>query len=296
MIQIRAIASAIGFAAIMMTGVGPATAADEKQNATLTMSHDSAGIGIGWHSGEGKLTLADGSEYAVTMDAYSIAGLGFANVISSGKVFNLEKVSDLTGEYTGTGESASFRKGEGKAILKNDANNVRIEMASKQSGVRAGIGIGSISFKLGKQLKGSNAPPPVAFVPMPEPVVATPVKAVVKKPVLKPTEYKLLFGFNKARVNLATGRVLDSIVTDWKNKAQEIQVIGHADMVGSDKYNMVLSQKRANAVMRALVARGVPASRVTAIGVGQKQLAVPTKKGQRLRANRRVELRVITKK
>ena len=138
----------MGVAVIMMTSGWSAGAAEAEPSATITMEHDSSGIGIGWHSGEGKLRLKDGSEYVVTMDAYSIAGLGFATVTSTGKVFNLKQATDLTGEYTGTGKSASFRTGEGKATLKNSVNSVRIEMVSKQSGVRAGIGIGSISFKL----------------------------------------------------------------------------------------------------------------------------------------------------
>lgn len=290
--QIRAIASAVCVAVVSMTAGWSAGAAEVKPSATISMEHDSAGIGIGWHFGEGKLTLRDGSEYAVTMDAYSIAGLGFANVKSSGKVFNLENAADLTGEYTGTGKSVSFRKGEGEAILKNSTNNVRIEMVSKQSGVRAGIGIGSISFKLGQRLKGPDAPPPVAVAPAPPPVKMAPIPVAIQKP----TNYTLHFGFNKSRVNLATGRVLASILADWKEKGAAFRIIGHADMVGSGKYNLRLSQNRANAVKQALVKKGIPASRITAFGVGQKALAVPTKRGQRLRANRRVELMVVTKK
>ncbi len=289
--RIRAIASALTGVVVMMSAVWPAVAADGEPSATITMTHDSSGIGIGWHSGEGKLTLKDGSEFAFTLDGYGIVGIGFANVTSTGKVYNLEKASDLSGEYIGTGESAVFGHGEGKAILKNKANNVRIEVVSSASGVRAGIGIGSVTFKLGKRLKGPDMPPPVATAPSPPPVKVAPLPTVTQKP----TEYTLPFGFNKSRVNLAMQRVLDSIIAHWKGKAAAFRIVGHADMVGSEKYNLTLSQRRADAVKRAMVERGVPASLVTAVGVGQKQLAVTTKRGQRLRANRRVVPTVLTK-
>lgn len=289
-------AAVFAVAVFMMTG-SSGGAAEPEPSATITMEHDSAGIGIGWHTGGGVLRLKDGSEYAVTMDAYSIAGLGFSSVTSTGRVFNLEKASDLTGEYTGTGKSTSFRKGEGKATLKNDVNNVRIEMVSKQSGVRAGIGIGTISFKLGKRLKGPSAPAPVAMAPVSKAPVPKLVKADPPPVVVpKPTAYEIQFGFDKSRVNLATDRVLDSILADWKDKGAEFRIVGHADMVGSAKYNMRLSQKRAVSIKQALIKKGVPASYITAVGVGQKQLAVPTQRGQRLRANRRVVMTVLPKK
>ena len=73
-------------------------------------------------------------------------------------------------------------------------------------------------------------------------------------------------------------------------------ILGHADMVGSEKYNRILSQNRADAIKNALIRRGLPAARLSAFGVGQKDLAVRTKRGQRLRANRRVRLIIVKKK
>jgi outer membrane protein OmpA-like peptidoglycan-associated protein len=289
---IRRIASALTVVVIVMSAAWQAVAADGAPSAAITMSHDSGGIGIGWHTGDGKLALNDGSEYAFTVDAYSILGFGFANVTSTGKVYNLEKASDLSGEYTGTGATATFGQGEGTSSLKNAASGVRIELTSKETGVRAGIGVGSVTFKLGKMLKGPRKP---------KRVVQAPVRMVkttlAPKPVVdNPTEYTLEFGFNKSRVNLALGRTLDKILADWKGKAAGFRIVGHADAVGSEKYNRILSQKRADAVKNALVRRGLPASRISALGVGQKDLAVKTKRGQRLRENRRVQLIIIKKK
>lgn len=108
--------------------------------------------------------------------------------------------------------------------------------------------------------------------------------------------YALEFGSNKSRVSYAMGRQLDSILNEWKGKAETIQIVGHADMSGSKAYNLALSQKRADQVKAALVRRGVPSSIVSAIGVGEKAPTVQTKDGRRLRANRVVVLKIVAKK
>ncbi len=112
----------------------------------------------------------------------------------------------------------------------------------------------------------------------------------------KPRVFTLNFGMNKSVVNYALGRRLDEILSDWRDKAATYQIVGYADMVGSKKFNMALSMKRANKVKAALVRRGVLASMVSVLGVGQNDLAVPTKTGKRLRANRRVVLTIVQKK
>ncbi len=112
----------------------------------------------------------------------------------------------------------------------------------------------------------------------------------------KPKVFTLNFGMNKSVVNYALGRRLDEILSDWRDRAASYQIVGHADMVGSKKFNMVLSQKRAKRVKAALMRRGVSASMVSVTGAGQKELAVLTKQGKRLRANRRVVLTIIQKR
>ena len=74
-----------------------------------------------------------------------------------------------------------------------------------------------------------------------------------------------------------------------------IRVEGHTDSVGSDKYNMDLSQRRANAVKTLLVQRGVAAGRIEVIGYG-KTMPVATNKTEAGRQmNRRVEIKIAPK-
>lgn len=49
---------------------------------------------------------------------------------------------------------------------------------------------------------------------------------------------------------------------------ERIEVRGYTDRLGSDTYNLALSQRRADAVKALLVQQGLPADRIKAIGLG----------------------------
>jgi outer membrane protein OmpA-like peptidoglycan-associated protein len=79
-----------------------------------------------------------------------------------------------------------------------------------------------------------------------------------------------------------------------KYDRNEITIVGHTDAVGSDSYNQSLSERRAAAVRDELTMRGVPASRLHAIGRGEFEPRADngTEAGRQL--NRRVEILVQT--
>src|SRR5262245_40449374 len=52
-----------------------------------------------------------------------------------------------------------------------------------------------------------------------------------------------------------------------KNPNLKVAVVGHTDNTGDFKYNLQLSQRRANAMVDALVKDGVAANRLTGVGV-----------------------------
>ena len=72
----------------------------------------------------------------------------------------------------------------------------------------------------------------------------------------------------------------------------QVEVAGHTDLTGGDAANMRLSEDRANAVVAALVAKGVPNARLLPKGYGETQ---PLQRGTGAAvnaANRRIEFKV----
>ena len=74
------------------------------------------------------------------------------------------------------------------------------------------------------------------------------------------------------------------------NLGLTIEIEGHTDNVGSVKYNQMLSEKRALAVKKYLVAKGISADRLRAVGYGMSK-PIATNESEAGRAkNRRVEM------
>src|SRR3546814_8069454 len=71
-----------------------------------------------------------------------------------------------------------------------------------------------------------------------------------------------------------------------------IDVYGHTDSVGTDAYNMTLSQNRAQSAANYLSARGVAAARIATQGFGESQPIASNDTEQGRAANRRVEIRI----
>jgi outer membrane protein OmpA-like peptidoglycan-associated protein len=69
-------------------------------------------------------------------------------------------------------------------------------------------------------------------------------------------------------------------------------IVGYTDNVGSDSYNQQLSERRARAVKLAMVAGGVPAASVEAMGQGESNPVAPNTSADGRQKNRRVELQI----
>ncbi len=90
--------------------------------------------------------------------------------------------------------------------------------------------------------------------------------------------------------------VLDEVVRIMAEHPEiRVEIQGHTDNIGSDEYNMKLSQRRADAVKQYLVKKGVDASRLDTRGFGESQ-PIDTNDTDLGRArNRRIEFVVVEK-
>ena len=72
-----------------------------------------------------------------------------------------------------------------------------------------------------------------------------------------------------------------------------VELGGHTDNVGTDAYNMKLSQERADVVRQALVAKGIAESRLKAQGYGSTRPLYPNDTDEHRAMNRRTEMTVL---
>jgi outer membrane protein OmpA-like peptidoglycan-associated protein len=84
--------------------------------------------------------------------------------------------------------------------------------------------------------------------------------------------YGIYFDFAGAAVRAESRAAIDEIAA-WAraNPGRSLRIEGHTDNVGGDAVNTLLSQQRADAVVAELVKRGIPASRLSARGLGSRQ-------------------------
>lgn len=97
------------------------------------------------------------------------------------------------------------------------------------------------------------------------------------------------FAVGQAALQPALRPVLDEIARAPESTAQ-VYIVGHTDASGSEMSNQTLSQQRADAVRNYLTDRGVPSSKVVAVGRGEMEPIASNDSAQGRSQNRRVEI------
>jgi OOP family OmpA-OmpF porin len=109
----------------------------------------------------------------------------------------------------------------------------------------------------------------------------------------------VLFDFDKSNLKEQGKVELQKLATEIKSQGMsvgDIEVIGHTDSVGTDKYNEALSVRRALAVKAYIVQKGLDPAIIDAVGMGERQPVATNETAAGRAQNRRVEVKVGTKK
>jgi outer membrane protein OmpA-like peptidoglycan-associated protein len=107
----------------------------------------------------------------------------------------------------------------------------------------------------------------------------------------KSADLIIQFDLDSAKLKEPSKPLLDNLAEAMKNDrlaAVKFKVEGHTDALGSEQYNLKLSQSRAESVLAYLTAKGVHKDRLTGEGKGFSELLTPD--NPKAADNRRVRI------
>jgi len=111
---------------------------------------------------------------------------------------------------------------------------------------------------------------------------------------------KILYDYDSFEINEASKKELNKLITILqKNKEIGVELSSHTDDIGSEKFNLTLSQKRAEAAVSYILSKGIAKNKIIAKGYGKAQPIAPNKlpngddNPEGRAKNRRTEFKVI---
>ncbi|MGH7824459.1 MAG: OmpA family protein [Candidatus Binatia bacterium] len=108
---------------------------------------------------------------------------------------------------------------------------------------------------------------------------------------LPPDNVMVGFDFDKSSLNDSAHQTLSPIITWLKgDSGRNVTVAGYTDSIGSEAYNVKLSQRRAQVVKDFMVQSGVSAERIITRGMGKANPVAPNDTQAGREKNRRVEV------
>lgn len=184
---------------------------------------------------------------------------------------------------TGDNKNAKNKAGIGAAIgavagaVIGHQTGKRNEGALIGAALGAGLG-GAIGHRLDKQQKELEK---IAETKRTEEGLITKLKS------------DILFDTGKADLKSSAKTSITQLATIMKKYPENVLTVkGYTDSTGSAKVNQPLSEKRAEAVRKALVSNGIPATTVSAVGMGSENPIDPGTSKEALAKNRRVEIEI----
>lgn len=98
------------------------------------------------------------------------------------------------------------------------------------------------------------------------------------------------FDFDKFNLKPTGKQALDKLISEMgsMNSIAKIKVVGYTDSIGTEKYNIGLSQRRAKTVATYLAAHNIPADKIETVGMGEADPIATNKTKVGRAKNRRV--------
>ena len=160
---------------------------------------------------------------------------------------------------------------------------------------------GLLGYWLAEEPKPPPSPPPPpppppstaagkTKAPPPPPPPPPPPAPKVERTILLDD---VLFDFDKSTVKPEAAAILDRLVAFMnENKNAKVSLSGYTDNIGTEAYNLKLSDRRWMSGRDYLVKKGVDSGRVSGQGFGETKPIADNKTAEGRAKNRRVEIKV----
>ncbi|MCU0585006.1 MAG: OmpA family protein [Desulfobacterales bacterium] len=147
----------------------------------------------------------------------------------------------------------------------------------------------------------AGAPPPstrateASTTASPASAGAIPAPADTPRPAAPVLNFPVLrFGFDSTQVTQESEPLLEEAIALLKSHpGLRVELSGHTDSSGARSYNQRLSQRRAEAIAKRMIAAGVDAAQLQTRGHGEMQPRAENRSRQGRSLNRRVEMTAI---
>jgi outer membrane protein OmpA-like peptidoglycan-associated protein len=121
-----------------------------------------------------------------------------------------------------------------------------------------------------------------------------PIKVAPIQENITITLNNVFFDFDKAVLKPESFPELDRIVKVMQERAGlQIEISGHTDAVGTEEYNLGLSERRAKAVVKYVTDKGIGQDRINTIYLGEAKPIDTNATTEGRRKNRRVEFKIV---
>lgn len=184
------------------------------------------------------------------------------------------------------------------------SSTVKILIGALATAILAWILHGPLGFGQKCAAQGQAAVPEATAPAVPAPAVAPVAEAPATVEAVANCQTGVDEVIKGKTINFTSGgsaiavdsqSLIDAVAASLKDCAgTTIEVAGHTDTTGGDAPNQRLSEERANSVVQALVAKGVPAERLAPKGYGESKPLDPAVNAAAHAKNRRIEFTVAT--